>query len=218
MIMKKYIIAMLSVGAVLTSSAGYAQKTMATGCPIVATHHHYKHHVKRAPVVAHDETIDINNPTSTGTVEFRKGDLYINGRFVAKVANPKQDDYKVVLNYTAPVAIVENTDNSYTGNMAEKPIIENILPGGPADKAGLDRGDVITKLDGREIGNSEDLVEAINKHGAGENVSLTYTHGSRTETTDAKLTKATSVSNCSNNGQKSGGECGCRHARHHDEW
>ena len=49
-----------------------------------------------------------------------------------------------------------------------------ILPGGPAAKAGLKAGDVITKFDGRSIATAEELIVAIRAKSVGDKVELTY--------------------------------------------
>jgi putative serine protease PepD len=49
-----------------------------------------------------------------------------------------------------------------------------ILPGGPAAKAGLKAGDVITKFDGRTITTAEELIVAIRAKNVGDKVELTY--------------------------------------------
>jgi putative serine protease PepD len=50
-----------------------------------------------------------------------------------------------------------------------------ILPGGPAAKAGLKPGDIITKFDGRTITSAEELIVAIRAKNVGDKVELTYT-------------------------------------------
>jgi len=49
-----------------------------------------------------------------------------------------------------------------------------ILPGGPAAKAGLKAGDVITKFDGRAITTAEELIVAIRAKSVGDKVEITY--------------------------------------------
>jgi len=48
-----------------------------------------------------------------------------------------------------------------------------VTPGGPADKAGLEAGDVITAFEGRPMGNPDALVVAIRSKPVGSTVSLT---------------------------------------------
>ena len=55
-------------------------------------------------------------------------------------------------------------------NKAEGAVISNVVPGSPADNAGLRRGDVIQEFDGKPINNPEELVAAIEKTPIGKKV------------------------------------------------
>ena len=60
-----------------------------------------------------------------------------------------------------------------------------ILPGGPAAKAGLRAGDLITEIDGKKINAPEELIVEIRTHNVGDEVTITYIRGTKTNT--AKL-------------------------------
>ncbi|CAM5732801.1 PDZ domain-containing protein OS=Streptomyces tendae OX=1932 GN=F3L20_31230 PE=4 SV=1 [Streptomyces tendae] len=60
-------------------------------------------------------------------------------------------------------------------------------PGGPADKAGLKPGDVITKLDDRVIDSGPTLIGEIWNHKPGEEVTITYERGGKEHTTELTL-------------------------------
>jgi putative serine protease PepD len=60
-----------------------------------------------------------------------------------------------------------------------------ILPGGPAAKAGLRAGDLITAIDGKKISAPEELIVEIRTHSVGDEVTITYIRGTKTNT--AKL-------------------------------
>ena len=49
-----------------------------------------------------------------------------------------------------------------------------VTPGGPADKAGLKIGDIITNFDGIEINNSDELIVAIRSKSVGDKVKVRY--------------------------------------------
>jgi putative serine protease PepD len=62
-----------------------------------------------------------------------------------------------------------------------------IRAGGPAAKAGLQAGDVITAFDGQPIGSSDDLVVAVRAHNVGDTVAVTFTRGTVTKTVHLTL-------------------------------
>ena len=52
-----------------------------------------------------------------------------------------------------------------------------IKVGGPAAKAGLKAGDLITALDGKSINTAEELIVTIRSHSVGDQVKVTYLRG-----------------------------------------
>ena len=66
-------------------------------------------------------------------------------------------------------------DVDYTGGDGAR--LRTILPGGSAEKAGLQAGDVIQQLNGDKIANFDDLRGAILKHKIGETVKLKVKRG-----------------------------------------
>jgi serine protease Do len=52
--------------------------------------------------------------------------------------------------------------------------IRQVQAGGPADSAGLERGDVITQLAGKDMATTGDLFQVLMEHEAGERVDVTY--------------------------------------------
>ena len=65
-------------------------------------------------------------------------------------------------------------------------LAEEVVPGGPSDKAGLRSGDEILKMDGKETKTREDLIAELQKHKPGDVVTLTIKRGS--EEKEIKLT------------------------------
>jgi putative serine protease PepD len=55
--------------------------------------------------------------------------------------------------------------------------VADVKPSTPAAKAGLKAGDVVTALDGNDIGSGDDLTRAIDSHKPGDEVTLTYRRG-----------------------------------------
>ncbi|MFF7310672.1 trypsin-like peptidase domain-containing protein [Streptomyces sp. NPDC008137] len=62
-----------------------------------------------------------------------------------------------------------------------------VEPGGPAAKAGLKPGDVITKLDDRVIDSGPTLIGEIWTHKPGDKVTITYERGGKQQTVDVTL-------------------------------
>jgi putative serine protease PepD len=66
-------------------------------------------------------------------------------------------------------------------------LVTQVRPDTPADNAGLRAGDVITKVDGKEIGTADELRAAINAHSPGDRVSLEYRRGGESHTVQVRL-------------------------------
>ena len=63
-----------------------------------------------------------------------------------------------------------------------------VTPGGPADKAGLKIGDIITNFDGVEINNSDELIVAIRSKSVGDKVKVKYIRNKISKESTVSLT------------------------------
>jgi serine protease Do len=68
-------------------------------------------------------------------------------------------------------------------------LLRQIYPGGPADKAGLARYDVITQFNGKEIISVDDLMKEVRNTRIGQSVQVTYWRGTVKKTTSLVLEK-----------------------------
>ena len=66
-------------------------------------------------------------------------------------------------------------------------VVAGVTSGSPADHAGLRKGDVITKVGGRQVGDSGALVAFIRGKSGGDKVTVTYTRGGSSHTATVTL-------------------------------
>jgi serine protease Do len=91
------------------------------------------------------------------------------------------------------VATVTSTiQHYYNLSVNAGALITSVTSGGPADKAGLRPGDVITKMDDEDISTTEDLISAIGSHQIGDHVEITYYRGSVQNVAHATLEESPS--------------------------
>jgi len=67
-------------------------------------------------------------------------------------------------------------------------LVEEVEPKGPADKAGIESGDVILAVDGRDVPHSTDLPRMVASHAPGTTLRLTVMHDHRTKDVRVTLT------------------------------
>jgi S1-C subfamily serine protease len=65
--------------------------------------------------------------------------------------------------------------------------VASVTPGGPADKAGLHKGDVIKAIDGHPVKDPSDLSSAIAVKKPGDTVTLRIERTGLTQELDVKL-------------------------------
>lgn len=70
---------------------------------------------------------------------------------------------------------------------ARAAFVSEVSPGGPAAKAGLHPGDLITQIDGQKIEYGADVVDYVSSRGIGSPVKITYQRTGKAATTTASL-------------------------------
>lgn len=68
--------------------------------------------------------------------------------------------------------------------------INSVTPDSPAAKAGLQKGDVVTQVNGKPINDSDDLVAVVQAGKVGDQVQVTYTRNGAQRTATATLAEA----------------------------
>ena len=69
-------------------------------------------------------------------------------------------------------------------------LIEDVVAEGPADKAGLEAGDIITKLDGKPVAASDELIALLKNHKPGDEISVTVRRQKNDKTLTVRLGEA----------------------------
>lgn len=90
----------------------------------------------------------------------------------------------------AQVGVIPDPEYSGVGARIRPNTVQGqapVTPGGPADKAGLKAGDVITKLGDRPVTSYEELFSEIWSHKPGEKVKITYQRDGKEATTEVTL-------------------------------
>ena len=72
-------------------------------------------------------------------------------------------------------------------NINEGVVIVEVAAGGPAERAGLRRGDLVTHVNGRKIKSSADLRNQVGMLAPGESVELQLVRGAQTQTIRARI-------------------------------
>ena len=80
-----------------------------------------------------------------------------------------------------------SVDTSYSEGGA---LVKALTPGGPAESAGIQVGDIIIDFSGRAITNSDELIVAIRDKASGDNVSITVKREGVTKVVKATLVAA----------------------------
>ena len=60
--------------------------------------------------------------------------------------------------------------------------VASVSNGGPAEKAGLEVGDIITKLDGQAIGSMDEMIQLMESKNIGDSITLTYVRNGQENT------------------------------------
>ncbi|KLU65471.1 serine protease Do-like HtrB [Desulfosporosinus acididurans] len=92
---------------------------------------------------------------------------------------------------THPALLVTTNDQylSYAqdNNLPLGAYIASVTPDGPADKAGIVKGDVITKINNAQVQSSSDLVHDLYQYSVGSKISITFVRDGKTKTVQATL-------------------------------
>ena len=86
-----------------------------------------------------------------------------------------------------PVPVTDELARSFDLGVEEGALIQRVSEGAPADRAGMQPGDVIVELGGDPVRTVEDLYSAIRRRDPGDAVEVTVVRGDERETLDVTL-------------------------------
>ncbi|MEO6831068.1 MAG: PDZ domain-containing protein [Chitinophagaceae bacterium] len=159
--------------------------------------------------ITKDETVVLKNDGSKSrtVIEIKDGKVYVNGEAVVSIqdANSGNVHKKIIIENgkgdDAPQAFNFNNDAPFgqqggaqLGVLTEQKtnkrgaFIKQVQPSSAAEKAGLKNGDLITKVDGKNITSANDLVNEIkSQHQPGDKVTIQYERNGKQLSTNATL-------------------------------
>ena len=82
-------------------------------------------------------------------------------------------------------------DTRYTGNGAKiSTEAGSVTPGGPAERAGIEPGDVIIEIDGKAVGTSDEAIVNVRSHSVGDSIKVKFKRDGVTKELTLKLIAA----------------------------
>ncbi len=167
---------------------------------------------KEKKIIEEEKIVPKNGNTQQMTIEIQDDDVYIDGKKVdghSKGDGPQVFKKQIIINgkdvtddpayqdFSFPFHGMDmesnnkpmlgvNTKPSKNNDGAE---IENVVPGSAAEKFGLKAGDIITKVDDKNILTPKDLVDAISTHQAGDKVNITFERDNEFLTKNVQLSE-----------------------------
>jgi serine protease Do len=85
--------------------------------------------------------------------------------------------------------VTEETREAFSLQEARGALVQAVEPGKPAEKAGIQHGDVITEIDGRPMRNNREIIDYISYLPVGSNVKITLVRNGKRETITAKTSE-----------------------------
>ena len=82
-----------------------------------------------------------------------------------------------------------NAQNATANNLSvnQGAYVAEVAAGGPAEKAGIQKGDIITAVNGKAITSADGMILDVRSHEVGQTVSVTFMRGNEEKTVDVTL-------------------------------
>lgn len=92
---------------------------------------------------------------------------------------PVSHPYVGILGQTVSATVAKQ----YNLPSASGAYVTQVVPGGPADKAGIKNGDIIVSINGKVMNSMDDVIGAVRQHTIGDKLSVTFYEGKNKKTT-----------------------------------
>jgi putative serine protease PepD len=134
--------------------------------------------------------IGVNSAIASLGIDSQVGSIGLG--FAIPINQARKTAEQLIKNGVATYPVIGVTlDMNFTGSGAKITTTGTaILPGSPAQIAGLRGGDVITSFEGKTIGGAEELIVAVRAKNVGDRVTLTYKRDGVSKVTTLTLTAA----------------------------
>ena len=137
--------------------------------------------------------------TQKRTIQVAQKNLDIAGNNISNIntvgyTRQRVDLYAMYVSGNRSLRWCSNTNNlSLTGQgvNAYGVYVVDVVQGGPADKAGLKAGDRIVSIDNTEVAQKTDLGTLMQKHAAGDTLSITIAREGQMQTVNVTLGEKT---------------------------
>ncbi len=83
--------------------------------------------------------------------------------------------------YIGVAYTIVTKDNAILNDVPQGAYVEQVVSGSPADKAGIQQGDIITKVDNQQVSEQTDLAAIVSKKKVGDSVSITFWRNGNTQ-------------------------------------
>ncbi len=91
---------------------------------------------------------------------------------VKTILDQYKKDGKIVKPYLGVVYQTIDSDVAKVQGVPQGAFVRRVVPGSPADKAGVEAGDIVTKINGQNLDETNDLVSILNGLKAGDKVTI----------------------------------------------
>jgi len=135
------------------------------------------------------QLVGINTLLASETESFSGIGLAIPGNYAVELAQKIIAGETITHAYLGVSVQTVNAYNAQTNHLSvnQGAYVAGVATGGAAEQAGLQEGDIITKVDDTDVDSADGLILAVRSHNVGDQVTVTYMRGSEEQTTQVTL-------------------------------